>query len=177
MQTYEFTFVVDAADPHADDFEDRFFEAGCDDATLALMHGAVVACFDREATTYKDAVLSAYENILAAGASVLRFEPDYLVSAAEIAKRTGVTRGAVSHYSKGERGDGFPKPYARVTTKTPLWDWVDVSRWLCVHGKLDEEEYRFAQVSRIINYNVQVHGDFAKARKDVEVALREPVCV
>lgn len=175
MQTFEFTFVVDSADPHAEDFEDRFFEAGCDDATLVLMHGAVAACFAREAGDYKSAVLSAYENILSAGAGIVRFEPDYLVSASEIATRAGLTRGAVSHYEKGDRGEGFPNPRARVTTKSPLWDWVEVSHWLCSKGKLSEEEFRFAQISRIINYNVQVVGDFSKACIDVERALLEPV--
>ncbi|WP_372575024.1 hypothetical protein [Ruegeria jejuensis] len=175
METFEFTFVVDVADPHANDLEDMFFEAGCDDATIALMHGALAACFFREAKSYKDAVLSAYEDILRTGATISRFEPDYLVSASEIASRAGLTRGAVSHYEKGARGEGFPKPYARVTTKSPLWDWVQVSRWLCTHGKLSENEYRLAQVSRVINFNVQVQEGFEKARNDVEEALKQPV--
>ena len=175
METFEFTFVVDAADPHADDFEDIFFEAGCDDATLALMHGAVAACFHREASTYKEAVLSAYESILSTGETITRFEPDFLVSASEIASRAGLTRGAVSHYEKGDRGKGFPRPFARVTTKSPLWDWVAVSQWLCLHGKLSEQEYRSAQVSRIINFNVQTGAGFERARGEVEAALREPL--
>ena len=62
MTTYDFTFVVDA-DPHADDFEDRFIEAGCNDATFILMRGSAAISFDREAVSYKDAVLSALKQI------------------------------------------------------------------------------------------------------------------
>jgi transcriptional regulator with XRE-family HTH domain len=175
MDTYSFTFVVGDADPHAEDFEDRFFEAGCDDATIILVRGAAALCFDREDETFKDAVLSAYQDILKSGALILRFEPDYLVNASEIAARAGLSRNAVSMYEKGERGEGYPKPCARFTTSSPLWDWVDVSRWLCLRGTIDEEEYRFAQVSRIINHNVQVLGDFEKAKIDVEIALQSPV--
>lgn len=175
MQTYEFTFVVGNADPHAEDFEDRFFEAGCDDATLVLMHGAVAACFNRSADTFKDAVLSAYEDVLAAGASIERFEPDYLVSAGDIAARSGLTRQAISLYAKGERGEEFPKPHVRVTTSQPLWDWVEVSRWLVKRGKVDEQDFRFAQVSRVINFGAQLSLKLSRIRKDVDQALAEAV--
>lgn len=175
MQTFDFTFVVDGIDPDADDFEDRFFEAGCDDSTLVLMHGAVAVCFDREAETYDAAVLSAYRDVLSAGATISRFEPDYLVSASEIADRAGLSRAAVSLYANGERGENFPKPYARITTPSPMWDWVDVSKWLCQKGTLDEVEYRSAQVSRVINFNVQKNEGISVARKEVAEALATPV--
>lgn len=174
MNTFSFAFVVNA-DPHAEGFDDRFFEAGCDDATIAVMRGAVALCFSREDSTYKDAVLSAYSDILSAKADVIRFEPDFLVSQTEIAARAGLSKTAVSMYEKGERGEGYPKPYARITTSSPLWDWVEVSKWLCLRGKLDESEYRSALVSRIINYHVQTDKDFEKAREDVEGAMKSPL--
>jgi hypothetical protein len=175
MHAFEFTFVVGGVDPHAADFEDRFFEAGCDDATLALMHGAVAACFVRASGTYKEAVFSAYADILKAGATVERFEPDYLVTEAEIAARTALSRQAVNNYAKGERGEGFPKPMARITTKHPLWDWVEVSRWLVKRGTIGEEQFRFAQVSRVINAGAQMHLPLSAIRKDVDQALAEAV--
>lgn len=175
MQTYDFTFVVGNADPHAEGFEDQFFEAGCDDATFVLMHGAVAACFNRTAPTFKDAVLSAYENILAAGASVERFEPDYLVSAGDIAARANLTRQAINLYAKGERGADFPKPHVRVTTAQPLWDWVEVSRWLVKRGKVDEEDFRFAQISRVINFGAQMSMNLSNIRKELDSALAEAV--
>ncbi len=175
MQTFEFTFVVGGADPHADDFEDRFFEAGCDDATLVLMHGAVAACFSRTGTSFKDAVLSAYQDILAAGATVERFEPDYLVSESEIAARAGVTRQAVNLFAKGERGADFPKPHIRVTTSQPLWDWVKVSRWLVNRGTVDEQAFRCAQISREINFGAQRGMQLSEIRSAVDLALSQAV--
>ncbi|MFG6535799.1 hypothetical protein [Sulfitobacter sp. CS16] len=154
MTVYDFTFVVDA-DPDDEAFEDRFIEAGCDDATFVLMRGNGHLCFDREAETYKDAVLSAYEQITSTGASIVRFEPDFLVSAAEIAARSSMTKQAIGMFSKGERRDGFPAPTARVNSASPLWDWVQVSRWMVDHGKLDTQVYHDALISRVINVGSQ----------------------
>ena len=175
MTTYDFTFVVGNADPHSDDFEDVFFEAGCDDATLVLMHGAVAVCFDRKADSYKDAVFSAYDNVLSTGSTILRFEPDFLVSASEIAARAGLSRAAISNYENGLRGEDFPRPFARITTKNPLWDWVEVSRWLCTREKLEESEFRSAQISRVVNFAVQMQKSVEWAKKETDRAMAEPV--
>lgn len=175
MKTYSFTFVVGDANPHDEEFENRFFDAGCDDATLVLMHGAVAVCFEREHKTYKDAVFSAYENVLSTGANLLRFEPDYLVSASEIAMRSGLSKAAISLYEKGERGEGYPKPYACITTPRPLWDWTEVSRWLCLTGKIDEASYREAQVTRVVNFGVQLKESLEETRSKLEIALNTPV--
>jgi hypothetical protein len=48
-----------------------------------------------------------------------------------------VNRQAVSLLILGERGPGgFPPPAARVTSDSPLWDWLTVVRWLKRHGRL-----------------------------------------
>lgn len=156
MTVYDFTFVVDA-DPEDEAFEDRFIEAGCDDATFVVMRGNALLSFDREAETYKDAVLSAYEQIIATGTEIIRFEPDFLVSAAEIAARSNITKQAVGMFIKGERRDGFPAPTARVNSASPLWDWVEVSGWMVDQGKLDPCVHSDAVVSRIINVGSQVN--------------------
>ncbi|MBK5948776.1 hypothetical protein CH339_14110 [Rhodobium orientis] len=155
MTPNSFTFLVSGVDPMADDFEDRFFEAGCDDATLALMNGVVAIGFDRVAESYMHAVFSAYRDVLAAGATVERFEPDFLVSKAEIAKRANLTRAAISQYVSGERGRDFPKPVARITSASPLWDWVDVSAWLHRTGQVPLEEVINARISRVVNGYLQ----------------------
>lgn len=155
MNNYSFTFLVSGVDPTADGFEDRFFEAGCDDATIALMNGVVAVCFDRDGDSYTHAVISAYRDVLLSGANVERFEPDFLVSKSEIAKRANLTRAAISQYVSGNRGVEFPKPFARITSSSPLWDWVEVSGWLHKAGHLSIEEVINARVSRVVNYVVQ----------------------
>lgn len=155
MKTFEFTIIASGLDHEADDFEDRFFEAGCDDATIAFSRGAILLQFAREAETLKDAVDSAIANVRAAGATVDRVEPDYLVSLSEIAVRASMTRAAVSLYAKGQRGTDFPHPVARVTTESPLWDWTDVARWLCERSKIEEYVLHEALTFRAANDSIE----------------------
>jgi hypothetical protein len=130
MKKYEFTIIASGLDPTADDFEDRFFEANCDDATIAFIKGKIVLEFGREARNFSHALASAIQDVTRAGATVEHIEPDYLVSLSDIADRCALSRSAVSLYAKGERGDGFPPPIARITSESPLWDWVHVARWM-----------------------------------------------
>lgn len=140
MKTHSFTLVVAGLDPDADDFEDRFFEAGCDDATISVFKGSILLDFEREAKSFLHAVASAIGNVGKAGATVVRIEPDHLVSLSDIAERTGLTRAAVSLFSQGKRGRDFPPPVARITADTPLWDWEEVARWLYRHARRPEPD-------------------------------------
>lgn len=139
MKTYEFSVIASGLDPSADDFESRFYDAGCDDATVSFQKGHIIVDFAREAETMDAAVSSAVEAVLAAGATVDRVEPDPLVSLAEIASRTGMSRAAMTQYSKGQRGRDFPAPVARVTSDSPLWDWAIVARWLFRSEKVSRD--------------------------------------
>ncbi|HEV7221742.1 MAG TPA: hypothetical protein VGN42_03520 [Pirellulales bacterium] len=51
------------------ELENRLFEAGCDDALLAMKNGRVYLTFDREARSREDAIDSALRNIADAGYS------------------------------------------------------------------------------------------------------------
>lgn len=70
MPTHSFTIIASGLDPNARDFEDRFFEAGCDDATIAFRDGVIVLEFEREAETEGQALASAIADVQAAGACV-----------------------------------------------------------------------------------------------------------
>jgi transcriptional regulator with XRE-family HTH domain len=155
MKTFEFTVVAAGLDPRADDFEDRFFAAGCDDATISFQKGAIILEFARNAGSFADAVRSALLNVVQAGAKPVHIEPDYLVSLSDIAERAGLSRAAISLYASGERGKDFPAPVARVTTESPLWDWVEVADWMHRHDKLPVEALAAAKVVRAANLAVQ----------------------
>ena len=151
METHEFTVVATGLDPTAADFETRFLEAGCDDATVAFQKGRILVDFSRVAVSLEAAVTSAVANVCAAGARIERIEPDPLVSLSDIAGRARLSRSALTHYFRGHRvsgrgGEGFPAPRARVTTDSPLWDWADASAWL----------YRRKRVSRQVAVNARV---------------------
>lgn len=136
MKTYEFSIIASGLDPRADDFESRFYEAGCDDATISFQKGHIIVDFSREAETADIAIASAVKDVIAAGATVEHIEPDPLVSLSDIAKRTGLTRSAMSLYAQGKRGKNFPAPVARITSDNPLWCWADVAKWLFRHKKV-----------------------------------------
>jgi TATA-box binding protein (TBP) (component of TFIID and TFIIIB) len=72
METYEFTVIASGLDHNADDFEDRFYEAGCDDALVAFQSGHIIVDFTREANSIEEAIASAIENIRSIGTSVDR---------------------------------------------------------------------------------------------------------
>jgi hypothetical protein len=151
MKNYQFTIIASGLDAEADDFEDRFIDAGCDDATIAFQKGVIIVEFDREAKNFLHAITSAFDNVQKAGAKVVRFEPDHLVSLSDIAERSGLTKAAISLYSKGARGTDFPSPVARFTSSTPLWDWVSVSNWMHKHDQLSAEVVLEARMMREAN--------------------------
>ena len=137
MQTHEFAVVASGIDQNVENFEDIFFAAGCDDATISFQRGVTILDFAREAKSFSHALITAVRDVMNAGAKVERIEPDSLVSLSEIAKRTGLSRAAISHYALGHRSEGFPFPVARVMTESPLWDWVQVARWIRKGQKAD----------------------------------------
>jgi|SRR5665811_244518 len=151
MKTYEFSVIASGLDPQAEDFEARFYDGGCDDALVSFQKGHIIIDFAREAESIDAAIASAIENVAALGATVDRVEPDPLVSLADIAARTEMSRAAMSLYAKEQRAEGFPAPVAKVTSNSSLYDWPEVSMWLCRHGKVDRDTAIAAAVVKEAN--------------------------
>jgi len=151
MKTFEFTIISTGLDPHSEDFEGRFYDAGCEDAAVSYQKGHILVDFAREAASLEDAVVSAVENVQATGAIVERVEPDPLVSLSDMAARSNMSRAAMTNYFKGDRGKDFPAPKARVTTDSPLWDWAGVSLWLYRHDRVTREVAVSAAVVSVAN--------------------------
>jgi hypothetical protein len=134
---HRFTLVLRGLNPDAEDFEDKLFEAGCSDATISVINGIVALDFARSAKNFVHALATAIRDARRAGGEVVRIEPDPYVTAAEIAERAGLTRQAVSYLIQGARGPGnFPAPVFRVTSGSPLYDWLAVARWLRKSGRI-----------------------------------------
>ena len=110
------------------------------------------------ASSYTAAVLSALDDVVKAGAKVERLEPDHLVCLSDIAKRTRVSRGALTNYHTGERGTGFPTPVARVTSGSPLWDWCEVVTWLHDREQIGRDEVIRARIVKEANLVIEAHG-------------------
>ena len=151
MKKFEFSIIASGLDPEADDFADRFYDAGCDDATISFQKGHIILDFRREDRSIEDAICSAVECAQKAGAQVDRIEPDPLVSLADIAARAALTRAAVTQYAKGQRGESFPAPVARITSETSLYDWTEVATWLFQNKRLSREQVIAAEAVKVAN--------------------------
>jgi hypothetical protein len=55
----------------------------------------------------------------------------------------------------GERGKNFPPPVARVTSDMPLWDWVDVARWLRRRSKVPTNAVVEARIVKRANEQLE----------------------
>ena len=63
MPAHRFTLLVEGPDLQADRVIDALFEAGCNDATVGRTDGAQYIDFDREATSFLQAVSSALHDV------------------------------------------------------------------------------------------------------------------
>ena len=167
MKTFEFAIIASGLDRTADDFETQFYDAGCDDATVSFQKGVTIVDFAREARSIDEAIELAVRDVRKAGARIERIEPDPLVSLSDIATRANMSRAAMSNYASALRGKDFPAPVARVTTDSPLWDWVEVSQWLCLNNRVSREMVIEARAVRAANAALQAaSGDIGARVRD-----------
>ncbi len=144
MNTYEFTIILGGVDHKAPQYEDAFFEAGCDDALLCVKGNTVFIEFMREAVSAEKAVSSAIENIIFAGAHVVAINEAGPVTISEAASMAGMTRAALGQLESGIRGaGGFPAPVHAGTTL--IWTWISIARWLNDAGKISQPKIELAE--------------------------------
>jgi hypothetical protein len=170
MKKFEFSVIASGLDPESEDFEQRFYDAGCDDATVSFQKGRIIVDFTREANSIDDALVSAMKGVEAAGARVERVEPDPLVSLSDIAARSDMSRAAMTQYSQGQRGREFPPPVARITSDSPLWDWATVAKWLFQNEKINREAAIEAEAIRAAN--AAIGTDKTRRQQAVQRCLR-----
>ena len=133
---HRFTLVLSGQTELSPRLQDAIYRAGCDDALLGERDGTLFLDFDRSAPSFRAAVLSAIADVqsASAGVAVARVEPDDLVTAAEIARRTGRSRESIRQLATGARGPGrFPAPIANLTARSPIWRWTAVQEWFKSH--------------------------------------------
>jgi len=152
---YNFVLVLSGISEPDSRLEDGLFEAGCDDATLAFRHGIPYLEFDRKAESFEEAVLSAVQTAERADPRIkaVRIEPGDLVNASEIARRVQCTREYIRLLAQGKRGEGeFPTPHSGITSKTLIWSWAEVVRWLFEHNVIEDRTVLdAAEIVRDIN--------------------------
>jgi len=162
---FDFTLILSDIPELTETVENSLFEAGCDDATIAIRGGRLFLTFSRDALTLKAAILSAIRNVRAAkiGADVLRVDYCNLVTQAEIARRANRSRQLIHQYITGVRGSGkFPPPACDIADGAQLWYWCEVANWLVVNGMLKPDVLRAAEeveaINSVLEFGRQRHG-------------------
>lgn len=166
MDTYEFTLVLRGPEFTAE-IIDALAEAGLDDATFGAIDGVPYADIDREAGSLVAGIVDAVHQIEGAGLGyrVVGIEPDDLVTAAEIAERTGRTRESVRLLVSGERGPGnFPPPTSRLRTRNRLWRWSEVAAWFAMLED-DENAYEHARRTAVAHGSLNAAIELRNARE------------
>ena len=79
----------------------------------------------------------------------------------------------MTQYSKGQRGQNFPSPVAKVTSESPLWDWSSVAKWLYQHKKISREEAIEAVAVRAANTAIENHASRLEEVLQTEIEAYE----
>ncbi|MGH3387348.1 MAG: hypothetical protein ACRDOO_00545 [Actinomadura sp.] len=116
------------------------------DATVQADHRGGIIMFSREADDAVQAIVSAIEDVEAAGMVVAGIAEDR-VTVDEIAERAKVTTASVRYWIAGDRGPGdFPEPKVK-RPRASLYSWAEISAWLTT-TKLGEVDHLAAETAR-----------------------------
>ncbi|MDX7990869.1 DNA-binding protein [Xenorhabdus littoralis] len=157
MKEYDFALIAISPEKKIDSdllcqIANTLYEAGADDCTVLSRDNAFILEFDREADSYKKAVLSAIKQVQSVGLIVKSIDAGQYVGLSDAAEFAHLTRSAMSKFSKGVRGDGFfPTPYFRLNNKAPLYEWKEIADWLSRKGMIEPELAENAEVTADIN--------------------------
>lgn len=131
---------------HVEALGDALSEAGGIDVTVQAGEHGGTAMFSREADDAVQAIVSAIDDLEAAGLRVAGVTEDRVV-VDEIAQRAKVTTASVRYWISGDRGPGsFPEPKVR-RPRARLYSWAEVSAWLAA-AKLGEVDHVAAETAR-----------------------------
>ena len=173
MNTYDFDLLISGASYDDEQLEEKLFNAGCDDATLFFRNAIAYLTFSREAESFQDAIVSAITDVEKTGLIVKRVMPDDIVSAAEIGRRLDKSREYIRKLITQEKGPGgFPCPVTEISTKSPLWSWLDVVEWLIHHDLINDDSVLLnAKAIVLVNSTLPIlqHADL----QDRQVGLLE----
>ena len=154
VREFDFALILSGPTELTDSMADALFASGCDDATPSVSYGRVWLEFSRTAPSYQDAVLSAIRDVRKAGigADVRQIDDCNLVTQAEIARKIAKSPQYVQQLMAGKRGPGrFPPPVCHLSENTLLWQWCEVSLWLCESNVIKPDVVEEARVTSAIN--------------------------
>jgi predicted DNA-binding transcriptional regulator AlpA len=140
MWDFVLRFKLPEGGSDPEEWLDRLFEAGCDDATIGTGKGGSIALdFSRQAGSAEEAVRSAISDVLGAipGAQLLEASPD-VVNLADLATIIGCSRQNVRKYAAGEIKAvkvAFPEP-VYASGSASLWRLAEVLPWFDLNTEI-----------------------------------------
>lgn len=143
---YQFTLVLKNVNEATPMLEDSLFEAGCDDALINFRNNTVFLDFDRDGASIENVIIDTIKQVESASVQpiVVNVAPEDLVTMSEAAKRLNRTRQALHLWINEARRKSkllpFPQPFMKLTDKSPLWKWKEITEWLYVHNLIKEKQ-------------------------------------
>jgi predicted DNA-binding transcriptional regulator AlpA len=174
-KSYEFTLELLGPDVTDEEHFDVLSEATDDSALFSRRGESQFADFDLEASSFPEAVITAISQLddLLPDLRVVRVQPEDLVNASEIARRTGRSRQSISQLIKGQRGPGgFPVPQSLAGSSSPLWSWSDVTRWFADQGEEVSEEPLMAEFVAMVNGALDAREHSRRLKEQAEQLRR-----
>ena len=159
MWEFILKFKLPTGGENPEEWLDRLFEAGCDDATVGTgKHGSIALDFTRESVTADEAVHSAIENVMQAipGAQLFEIRPD-LANLTDLAEIVGCSRQNIRKYAAGEIKTvkvAFPEPV--YTGEPSLWRLAEVLPWFQANTEIHPPK-NFLDLTRVTSQkNIEV---------------------
>lgn len=138
MTGHIFTLIVPNLDIENDAILDQIFELAID-AYPAVVNGVPQIEIHSDLSNAMRATGLAIDELRSLGLEVSSVSTDF-VSVSDVAERADVSRETARLWSTGARRAGFPLSIG-VVGASPIWDWADVYRWLCVNHLPVDESY------------------------------------
>jgi hypothetical protein len=169
MSSYEFTlrFGLPSRGMDMDDVADRLYGGGCDDALIGIGHpGSVALDFTREASSAREAILSAIADVTHAipGAPLIEVAPD-LVGITDVAGLVGCSRQNIRKLMISEAGR-VPPPVREGRPSlwhlSPILDWLVEEKGYAVAATLVDVAATAMQVNLAVD---ALHADSATERE------------
>jgi hypothetical protein len=166
QRTYEFVLILEGITfENFDSVSEALYESGCDDATPGISNGIPMLIFDRQATSFKEAISTALHAVRKASKrcriplKVIRLDANNLATLTQIAVRSGKSRQAIHHYLAGKRGEGnFPLPLQQPDNTTLLWRWFEVAQWLYDNDLANAQTVQDAQDAEVFSNLILINA-------------------
>jgi len=178
MKTHQFTLVLKNVSENTPHLEDAFYETGCDDALINFRNNAVFLDFERPGHTFEETIISTIKQVESASvnAIVASVAPEDLVTMSEAASRLNKSRQAlflwISEARRRSTTLPFPQPAMKLSDRSPLWKWKEITEWLYFHNIVTEREL-VDRAAFIENLNAALDERDQRIRKVRAAILRK----